>query len=66
MSKTPSTISRIVKDAVDSLIIDLLFIDLLVEGEETIIKQSPQRSQLNFHFVFKEEIESRTLNHLLI
>ena len=66
MSKTPSTISRIVKDAVDSLIIDLLFIDLLVEGEETIIKQSPQRSQLNLHFVFKEEIESRTLNHILI
>ena len=33
----------------------------MVEGEETIIKQSAQNSQLNFHFVLKEEIESRTL-----
>ena len=55
MSKTPSTIPRIVKDPVDR------FIDLLVEGKETIIKQSPQSSQLNLHFVLKEEIESRTL-----
>ena len=43
MSKTPSTISRIVKDPVDR------FIDLLVDGEETIIKQSPQSSQLNLY-----------------
>ena len=54
VSKTPSTISRIVKDPVDR------FIDLLVGGEDTIIKQNPQSSQLNLHFVLKEEIESRT------
>ena len=34
---------------------------LLVEGEETIIKQSLPSSQLNLHFVLKEEIKSRTL-----
>ena len=49
VSKTPSTISRIVKDPVDR------FIDLLVEGEETIIKQSPQSSQLNLHFVLRKK-----------
>ena len=53
--KTPSKISRIVKDPVD------IHIDLLVEGKETTIRQIPQSIQLNFNFVFKEEMESRTL-----
>ena len=55
VSKTPSTISRIVKEPVGR------FIDLVVEGEETIIKQNTQNSQLNLHFVLKEEI-GRTLS----
>ena len=41
MSKTTSTILRIVKEPVDR------FIDFLVEGEETITEQNPQSSHLN-------------------